>query len=251
MDFKRRDLSDYCIFGDIDIEKIKVLHNLVLNFRERFLKDHAVQNVLLNRGEEIPNDKRPESYHNYSLTIIGAETSIHLATLNYMINMATSPKLTIVKSPGVLLAGEEKEDILETPEGHNALYVETLQREWMENPQITKILREYQRTLTDSFGEFTAQFILARIDYSNGLFVPPEWKEERAVLESIAKAFSIPAFHALDSAYYEKGRIFLKAAGPLWQQLSKDNFGARFTLSQEEVRQYLKNVIMDSSYNEN
>ena len=82
------------------------------------------------------------------------------------------------------------------------------------------------------------------------MFVPQEWEEEKVVLEKIVGSFSVPAFHALDNAYYERATRFFRAAGPLWRQLSEDDFGARFILSEKEVNQYLSSVIRDSSYDE-
>ncbi len=236
MDFKRRELSDYCIVGNVSLERVESFHDLVMDFRERFLEDHALQDVLLNGGYELDKSERPTSFYNFQSVINGMKVCINLMFLEYVIDVATRPRLDIIKSPLIIIPGEEEPTRLVTPEGFDSEGVDQLQTDWMREHTVVEIIRKYQRTLTEALGEYSAQFILGRISYARSISIPsPHWKEGVSIVESINKVFDPKSFNSLDTAYYSMGNLFFRSASTPYQKLSQDDFGKEFILSQEEV----------------
>jgi|GEM_PF-3087852 len=228
------DFSHYSIwYPHGDRKNVKPLHELVEEFKEDFLKNHVLQNVLLNQGYALDPEERPETYFDIADSIWHrSQVSIGLAVLETMIRIATEPQLVCP----VYNISLDKEPIeFKTAHGLDAAKVEVLQQDWFAHTDITEKLRELQATLSKSFHEFNLKFILNTMAYAQGLFL--ESKEEKAIQERITQTWDSNAHRALDNAYYSMGNRFMAAASPIWQEIFSHPYGRLFVLSSEEMHE--------------
>jgi hypothetical protein len=233
-----RKLEEYCIVLEgADIEKVRKLHEIVGDFKERILTDKVLQNILYNRGY-VMEEKRPENYCEIGHVAFNARiASLALTYVNYIMDLAIRPQLTKVESPRIIVPGERNEIKFSTPQGHNALDIERLQREWFENHEIVKVVREYQKNLEKSIDEFSMQTILSKIDHARAHFIPPgkEWKQEREIQERVLGSLDPASVSVLDNAYYGMAMRFYGALGKLWRTLIENDFGRKFVMTREEL----------------
>ncbi len=243
---KIRDLSEYCVLlRDVDIEKVKKLHKTVGEFRESFLEDHLLQNVLLNQGYEIEGE-RPESYFTQFDAIRNrTKVLIHLMLLEDSIDLATRPQLAIIETPTIIIPGQKQEPTIKTPMGISLEDIEELQHDWRDKGDVVETIREYQKTLKLAFDEYNMQFILGKIIRSREFPVlyGEKWEKERKLQKRIEDVTDFRAVSVLDSAYYGMGNRFLRAGDRLYKQLSKDNFGRRFLTTKEEEIEYITKLM--------
>lgn len=237
-------LSSYLFIGDVDQSKLERLHSLVVKFRDSFLDNHPLQNLLLNHGYE-PED-RPISYHNVHNSVFNRTlTSVMLHYLDHMVDLATMPQVVQVTTPLIVIPeiGGDYTDSLEvrTLAGHDAGKVELLQTQWFEQTDVVEVVREYQGTLQIAFDEFNSQFMLNLMRQSR-LDLTHECEESR-LQDRIRDAFmpSIRETHnPLDNVYYEAGCRALQTASPLWKRLNETEFGRFFILQQDEVEKGMR-----------
>lgn len=234
--FMVRKLEDYVIMlGEAEVDKVKALHQLVGDFKEDFLGNEILQNVLLNRGYEI-EETRPKSYADVPGPAFNSKiTGICLTYVEHIMGISTKPSLLAVKTPRIVIPGQIDETKIETFDGHDADKVEHLQKQWMTNHETREKIRDYHETLEKAMDEYAMQFILNCINHSRINFLPLDWKEEREIQERVTKAWDSKSYGVLDSAYYNMAQRFFIGVGRLWEELKEDDFGKLFVLPQEDI----------------
>ena len=79
--------SSYCTWGAFDRTKAEQLHVLTWEFREKLLTDHALQNLLLNKGYEYEGE-RPTSYCGlYDATLRRTAVGVQLMVVERMVEL--------------------------------------------------------------------------------------------------------------------------------------------------------------------
>ena len=233
-----RPISDYALFN-VNIKTAEEAHSLVTEFRESLLTDHALQNVLLNRGYELDEDERPRSYFDLGdATWARKNVILHLMYLGQTIELATRPQIACVSIPNVLFPDENgvfPEAKANTPGGLDYARIEQLQEQWMRNIDVVEKIREYKRLLDESFGEFNLKLVLSRAYNSrNHIYFGEEEAAESRYFGLMQSVISPEAFVALDSAYYDMANRIAQSTGNLWKSLWESEFGRNFVLSAEE-----------------
>jgi len=231
-----RALSHYCpVYGDSQPGKVEMLHRVVGEYRERFERDLALQNVLIDRRLKPGDGQRLKSYLEVrDPTINRTRTLVHLYFLNYLIETATTPQVAVIEPRSrIIIPGEEPEIGIKTAPGLDFLAVDDFQEQWMSNP-ISQTVREFQETLNKAFDEYNMKFILFCMKLSRRNFIPPGMKKETAIQENIQRVFDREAYPVLDSAYYNMGNRFFHSCGELCRRLSEDEFGKKFLLNRNE-----------------
>jgi hypothetical protein len=237
---KVRDISEYFLMGDFDANKVKQMHETAGEFRERFLEDKILQNVLLNKGYEL--EKNYKSFLDIlDSTINRSIIAAHLTYINKMTDLMTTPQLAVITTPVIIIPGKEEVPKITTPSGMNLLAIESLQEEWRNNP-VSETVGEYQKYLNLAFDEYNMKFMAGLIDRAKMHFINSgkEWAEERKIQERINKVADSRAYSILDSAYYNMGNRFFNGCGALWKKLDSDEFGKFFILYNEDVHEFMK-----------
>lgn len=240
---KIKDISKYCfLLRNADLEKVKELHKTTGEFRESFLENHILQDVLLNKGYEVEN--RPESFFDIAdSTFNRTKTLIHLACVNYLMNSAIKPQLAVVTIPTIIIPGEEFQVAIKNTKGVNFESIEEFQKQWMKNP-ISQTVRKYQEQLTSAFDEYNMKFMLNLIYRAkiNSIARGNDWVEERKLQDIIEKVADSKAYSVLDSAYYNMGNRAYRGCGRLLKELNENDFGKMFILNMDEMTNVLKKV---------
>jgi len=239
---KIRNLEEYCfLLGDVNLDKVRELHKTVGEFRESFLKNHLLQNVLLNKGYKVEDKDMPTSY----LTQIDAtynrtRTLVHLMVLENLIELVTIPQLAIIKT-GIIIPGREQDTGIKTPQGVSLENLEEFKKDWIKNEKVVETIREYQKTLNLAFDEYNMQFILGRMNESkrHAPLYGDQWEKERALQDRVERVTDSKSFTILGRAYYNMGAHFFRDAGPLHKELSKDKFGKKFLTSRDEELKFI------------
>lgn len=230
---KIRELSDYCLVGEVDLNKAKKLHDFVGECRENFFKNIPLQNLIFGRGYNFNN--RPKNYFDVENSVrLRKNTSLFLEYVNMVIDLATKPQLVIPHSNSHIITSDYKME-LQTPGGFDFEKVQELQSEWWENP-IKEKIRGYQTNLQEAFDEFNMQFMLIALLKAQHCCVDIDTKERR-LQDKIKNIYDGKIRGVLEDAYYIKARQFYQIAGQLWSELFHDDFGKNFILDAEEVKQ--------------
>ena len=236
-------------------EEALPLHKLVVDTMGKFLKNHPVQNVLLNHGYNP--DHRPTSFYDIrDATFIRTRTMVHLIYLEHVMDVATRPRLAVAKEQGakkVYVPGDPEPTLeFKTEEGHDFLKVEALQRGWFENPEDVKKVREMYKLLSEAFNVFNLKLILTRLEQARGCNIMEDWKGEYAFIQKIAKVFGkdgimndrkININHELDNLYYNVARSLFSRSSNAWTALDSSEYGKNFRLTMEEERQGLEQIL--------
>jgi len=235
-----RNFPLHSIFGDVDIKKAEALHKEVCRFTDELIQNHAMQNVLMNHGYEL-EEERPSSY----LDLMGGswnrkKVCLHLSYLDMMLDLVTQPNIVAFKRPAIIANEAEDKLSISSARGFDFDKIESIQREWMKSPETGNLVREYKKALEAAFDEYNLQFVMGMMQYARRSNIPSDWKDEHAVQVRIDKVMDTKAYTALDSAYYMAGNRLFQSAGPLWQKLDQDNFGKFFRLTPEEVTRGLR-----------
>ncbi|MEK6918995.1 MAG: hypothetical protein AABW73_03060 [Nanoarchaeota archaeon] len=221
----------------LDIERLRKLHELVGEFREQFLTNKDLQDLLMNRGYELEEEDRPSSW--YELTggppTLRVQNARHLTAVEVMMDLATRPRLVALEKTRILIPGKKDETRVITPEGYDAGKVEILQREWMENSDITPTIREYRDLLTASLDEFNLQLVLSMtFNASRSAFIDEKWESGR--LQRRTQEIVFPnGYSALDNGYYNFARRKFFHCAATYEKLQESGFARRFTLTQKEA----------------
>lgn len=255
-------LAGYCLMGEnIELNRVAALHEMVRQWRERFLEDHEIQDLLLNRGYSIDDPKRPETYHDiHDMIWNRSRCSLHLSHVENLINLVIKPGIVAVRFPSKVILvregqgiiwpdlPEEPEPTLETPEGFDATRIERLQQLWLLNTRITPKIRAYQQALQTAFDEHNMKFILGRMYYAQMPFIPSNFGRVYEIHQEMRERMDVPSFSALDSAYYGRANTLFSGAGRIWEVLSRDRFGKLFILNKDEDREGMISVRSGMSY---
>ncbi|MFH1359141.1 MAG: hypothetical protein ABIH37_04590 [archaeon] len=238
-----RDISEYPLrLRDASLEKVVALHNLAGEFKESFLTDHELQDLLLRQGYKLEDNERPTSFRQYHTTINAMRACTHLNFLDYFTETMTKPSSIIIpKTKLILLPGEEDVFSIETPEGHDAIGIAELQEEWMENHRAREFVTDFKGRLENALDEYSMQFILMRMCCCRGAFLSYEqaFEEVRELQKRIEKVLDRKSYVVLDNAYYEKGNRLFLLAGEVYGQLLEYPLGRKCVLSKEEERESL------------
>lgn len=239
-----RPITDYTIMlNGATREDVEKLHELTGEFKDRFLEDHELQDLLLNDGYDVPTANRPTSLRSYTTSINGMKVCGHLGLLDCLIGVSTIPDdLVVISYPHILLPGETDNVKIETSSGKDLERIERIQIDWMENHESRKLVREYQKKLESASEEYTMQFILGRIQNSRHKFMPQDsaFAEVRKLNERVKEVFEQKVYQVLDNAYYNKGTGFFRSCAPLYERLAADGFGKNFILTLEEENKFLR-----------
>ena len=238
-----RDIKEYKIFGEgLEFDRVKRIHETVGDYRERLLKDHLLQDLLLNEGYKI-EENRPVSYHDIENHIFNRiKTSLHLLAVEKITEMATRPRIYAVSGPVVIIPGEENEERWETAEGFDAGRIEEFQTKTFENPEAMKAVQEYKETLQKAFDEYNMQFVLGLMRGSKLHYIDLDW-DVMDLKKEIDEIYDGKSFTALDSAYYNMGNRFFRSCSSLYMKLKDDEFGNLFILSPEEESKGIQDSI--------
>lgn len=247
-----RPLTEYPIMlQGASIDKVRDLHDLTGEFKDNFLGNHDLQDLLLNGGYEVPEDSRPKSFKSYQSGVNGMKVGGHLMFLDYLINLATKPEpLILVSYSPLILPGQTDELTIETPSGMDPLALETFQTRWMQEHKSRDLVRGYQEALGLALDEYSMQFILNRMGSQRDAFLPnePAFEPVRGFQERIRGTFEPSAYHVLDNAYYNMGNRFFRACRMPWEALAADEFGKDFILDAELENQMLRTWQRASMY---
>jgi len=247
-----RSLSEYHLFGEVDLEQAGKVHTLAQRFRRELLEDHDVQDLLLNRGYDIPKANRPNSFHDIGVTTWNRrKVSSHIRYLEFVMDLAIKPGLVTVEKESIVdLLGQEPIEHVKTS-GFDAEYVEKLQRGWLENHEERETVRKFQKCLHQSFDEYNMQMVLGLMPITLGHFFPPT-EGFYAVLKlqgEVKAAFGEnlkSTYPFLDNAYYNMAQRYFRSAEPIWTKLSETGFGKSFILMPDEVEQSVRENLYDS-----
>jgi hypothetical protein len=242
---------DYYFPGDIDLKGTEKLHNLVVQYRDQFLRNEPLQELLLNDGCKL--EKPVTSFHELRDNIyLRTATSLHLSLVEKLTELATKPSILVVNHPliipyqtGQLMGQVPTEEERITQGGFDAETVESIQTEWMRNPKVGATVREYKDVLERAFGEFNLKFVLYRMYRALMSNIPDEWKQVYRIQGRIKKAFGEKRdekLASLDNAYYNTAKKFLGGAGGLWSKLNQTDFGRKFLLTNEELVDGMRKV---------
>jgi hypothetical protein len=234
--------GDYYLAGSENLEELKRLHDSVVYHKDNVFTNRHINDVLLNDGH-APEGERPNSFYDvYDSIFLRSRTSIHLNFLETMVDIATSPQLTVVNqrekgivSPegkGVLYPNDVSVEVgFETPQGYDSGFIEKLQRKWFEESEVVEDIRRFQSILSGAFEEFNLKFILYRMDRSLRLNIPEDFGERYNIQEKIVSVFGGEyggrgkRLGALDNAYYNRGKQLFGQAGKYWDKLGKRILG--------------------------
>ncbi len=235
--------NEYAFFRneEIDRDELEKTHTLITRYRDDFLENHALQNVLLNMGYEL--EQRPSSLNDIlNAVILRSKSIFHLTFLQQMIKQAREPKIGIVSSPRILMLGQQEQESVKTQEGYDFFGVEEFQYQWMGDSHIRELVEQYKSKLEAALNEFNSQFILIRMYHSLNIFIPPEsiFDSEREISEEINSALTQESYTALENAYYSKARELYLGTRPTWEKLRQDDFGKKFVLNELELAQAFK-----------
>lgn len=228
------------------------LHDLTARFRDQLLTDRALQNLLLNSGQEIDDARRPTSFFNITNgVILRDKTAILLEHLLFAIDKTTNPYTTElafldlavpvqamlvshtgVAEPAYLFAPASVMCQLVT-ERPDVAQTEELQSAWFSQPGLSETVRAYERSLLAAFGDFNLQLALGAASNARGARVE-QGSQEYALQEEIRSAFNKRACTALDTAYYNSARRHLIAAERHSVSLRKMPHGLLFIVPDEE-----------------
>lgn len=232
-----------------DRDKGENLHSLVVEFKDAFIGSEALQNMFLNRGYEMESGTRPTSFHDVQDNVWKRDlVSISLVYLDHAMGLATTPQIAnITESPvgnadgSVLLEPSGDIDIrIATPEGHDFMAVEALQRGWFENPEVVERIREYHQSLSSAFDVFNLKLILIKMLHAADNFTPFETEEGASIKKRIRGAMDRKSYHELDSAYYSHAMSLMEGAREPWEYLFQNPYGKMFVLSREETFEQIK-----------
>jgi len=246
-------IDKYIFVGDYNKVQLQKAHDMVIEFRENMFsgKDrYLIQDLFLNRGCTIDDDKRPTSYFELSDHII-PRTNIKagLRYLQYMIQLATKPELAIVHKPriytdgisGLIIPADIKDNTtVTTSSGMDFGKIEYLQTEWLRRNDIVPDVRELEKHLQSSFNEFNLKWILSAIYNSERLFIPNDWKDISNVSNKLKKVPWRDVFTHLDNAYYNTARRYMGNAASVAENLMKDDYGSLFVIAQEDMREFIR-----------
>ena len=243
---KVRTIEEYTIIGDIDISRARNLHELTIEYRDTLFGNHALQNLLLNDGDELREGKIPKSYFDlYDATWHRTKIAGHLLALEKLIELATRPPRVVVRMPAIVIPGQEEVECIKTPQGLDYERVDEFQRDWLRS-LVTDKIRRYQSRLQEAFDEFNLKYVLTLVFNS---LRPPNigylelGGDEGRILNRIKEALlDHNVYSTLDNAYYLMANRFVHMAGELYKELSQDEFGKNFLLSSEEEGVFLKMV---------
>ena len=239
-------LEGYLVLGDADEDKVRKLHELVSRFKGEFPTNLALQNVFFHGGDQ-EGEKPLTFFDTNDMFFHRTRISLHLKALEGLIDLATRPqlialpkKLIVTPDQGGLVYpnGFEEGMRVRTSQGLDPLELEAFQRAWLECPEETKKVREYQKRLTKAFDEFNQRFILNRMNHIGA--VPVYWEPEGPIQEEILRTLDSRTCEALDNAYYIKTRVLYTEAFKLWTELKGLEYGGKFILSEEEDHEFMQ-----------
>jgi hypothetical protein len=240
------DFNQYMIFGDVDRDKCKQLHDLVVEFHDTIFTNSDVYDLLMEQGYEP--DERADSFFAFNDAImLRSKVLINLFFLNHTIELATKPHLLEVISNQPIVYTEpnpEEPEITLSEGGYDFKQVETFQKQWLANPEVTKQLTDYQSVLQNSFDQFNLNFILARIYSVKNSYIP-DWEDIQKVKTRIDAVFESPLYTPMDNAYYNVARRHATHAGSLYEKVAQTEFGRMFLLSTDETQK----AIIDAKRN--
>ncbi len=239
---KVRSLSEYLLYRNFDVKKTERLHLLVGEFRKSFFQNHALQNLMLNRGYEP--EKRPESFFDLRNGVFNRNFTIfHLDYLEQMVRLATTPQVIFVEgAKPIIVPGEPEQLVFRTAGRLDAAAVEEFQKQWFEQIDAREWINHYKQTLYDAFDEYNMQLILGFMDRTTrcvGQF-DIHSDEERRLHKEIIDSLVPVSFLALDNGYYKLGTRFFRQAGEFWEKLNESEYGKMFILQQGELIEALK-----------
>lgn len=248
---KARALREYAPFvvshgRELDIAKVERLHIKVGDYKERLVDDPKLQDLLLNEGYQLVDAERPESLLDIpDATILRTQTVLHLVYLNRMIDLATRPRVLVVREPGIVLPGQDADTKLETSEGYCPEKLEELQRRWLTETETVRDVRKFQDGLVQAMDEFDMKMVLNRMLQARSHYIPFDkgWEEVGKLREEIEEVWEQEAYLALDSAYYNRGRALYSGVGQIWERLRQNEFGKQFTLSEKEIAEVFRRAI--------
>jgi hypothetical protein len=233
---KVRSLGDYLVMHNADESRLNMLHTLSVEVRDSFFSVKAVQNLLLNHGDEIPDSERPKSFlglHDACWKRSGA--ALQLLYLEHVIDAAIRPQIVVQEAAGLWTPGKKYEKRVVTATGHDAGRIEQLQQHWLTDSELSESVRSFQRGLQEAFDEYNLKYVLGRMFQSQKHQLPKKARAEAELQKRVIQAAGRDEYLALDDAYYRMGNRFYQGCADLYKKLSRTQFGMMFILLQEEL----------------
>jgi len=224
------DFSSYMFIGDP--ARVEALHNLTVEYKNDFLTNEHLQNVLLNHAYPMEDDERPKSFHDrHDMVWHRSVVSVSLVYLDYVLDLATNPKRADAQRSLIYQPGFRK-----TRAGHDVDKVRQLQAEWPYNMAVVDFLRMYREELTSAFDEFNLKSVLRKmLDVTRLGFIPEQLEEENQIRDRISEVWDGECCGALDNAYYRMAIRYMEEAGNFWGYLNNTRYGRFFIMSPEET----------------
>jgi hypothetical protein len=238
------DIERYVLYGTDDPEKAKKAHELMKYIRNNFIENKHIQNLLLNDGYILEDDKRPKSFHDvHDMTWHRSTVSMTLSYLETVIDIATRPQNIYISSvDSVIIKPKEQPELkIKTAGGHDFSKVERLQIDWLEKHTIREKIRKYEKALKSAFDEYNLKYVLGLAVHID-LQIYNTGAEERRLRRKIIDAVDGKTYHCLDNAYYTRGNSLKKVASRLGEELYKDPYGKFFVLTPQKAHKMVGNL---------
>ena len=205
------------------------LHEEVGRYRDLFLEEPALQNVLLEEARE----PLKHLWDVYDQTFHRTNIALQLMYVDHVMTLVTHPQLTAVEHPFDLSYQGSPTMIRQGNYDHDK--IESLQRQWLESG-VAETVRAFRKGLEEAFDEYNLKFILNKIQF---LLLPADIGEDDRYTQEIRhlkKTIPWQCFNALDSGYYMRANSLAKGIQPLWKQLSIDDYGLFFIIKPDELQ---------------
>lgn len=225
---------------ELDMRKLERLHETVGKYRDEFLTNDALQDVLMNGGYELERERRPQSFLDIrDGTILRTQAVLSKTVVDHAIDVVTKPQMWVMPAPTLWIPGQgAPEERPTTAQGYDFERIEDLQRQWAEDTQTVTAVRKFQSELEEALDPFNMKFIINSMVRIKPRLDRKENDKATLIEREIERVIFPEGYSALDSAYYVRGRSQMNAVARAWEELQKSEFGKFFTLTAEEVRRY-------------
>jgi len=241
-------LDGYLIYGGVDRDRCIQTHQFVAEMSDVIFSDHDWQDLLFNRGSTMDEDKRPSGITDLRIkNRLARIVVVSLDHLTLMKTIATRPQVTGVRytdvSDGVADASVSPGIELQAGEGYSYRGVEGLQRYWMEHPEETAVVDEYELALLKAMKEWNMKFLVGQMGRACGQFIPVDSGRTYELHVRLQDTMDKDVVGALNDAYFTRVKTFMRGAGVFYEQLSVVDFGSNFVLTQDEIDEQVINLM--------
>ena len=239
-------IDDYGIYGTTK-EKAEPLHDLVVEYKDMLFKSHTLQNLLFNRGYEIPENERPHSFFDIRSAVFNrTKTMVHMM---YFLSGLLIPEkedsgsISVTEDPSLIRTDFQMIIPVERVGSELDIYNMISRKQTEDEAKVfADAGHDFYKTLSMAFDEFNLQFMLTNMHRCQENFLYGDCEEEE-LQERILETFEHEAFNEMDNAYYNKGNQYLSSAGPAWKYLQDSDLGRMLTLTPEKEKYLMTRIL--------